>query len=115
MNLDKTSKQVLKYISDKSNGNLTEMIILTPQDSENLNMSMTQLVTVCQSLEESKHVKDFVKYIRNSGCRLYLTLEGYLYFSNKKAKTRIKIFTWLRDNALEIIAIIISIIALLKP
>lgn len=86
MNLDKTSKKVLKYIIDKSNGNLAEMITLTPQDSKNLNMPMSQLVTVCRSLEEKKLAKNFVPYIRNCACRLYLTWDGYLYFNNKNTE-----------------------------
>ena len=84
--LDKPSENVLRYLIDRSNGNLTKMLILIPQDTAKLDMPFGQVLSICQSLEDKKLVNNFVIYIRNSGCRLYLTMDGYTYFDNKKSE-----------------------------
>lgn len=60
------------------------------------------------------------RYITNStdfhDNNVYLTDKGKAYVEELPPQTlRCKVFNWVKENALELIAIIISIIALLKP
>ena len=119
MNLDETSTKILIFIKDNS-----------PASTEDISafVSDKALAESCiVSLIRKNYIKGLIPYtyhtpngIKSGNSSPYtITADGLAYLETLEKEQpqtiKGKLFKWVKDNALEIIAIIISIIALLKP
>lgn len=112
--LDKKSEDVLKFIHSKHKDFSAKgySVYLT---SDMLGIEYPELRKICEHLRNIGYIEcSFPKTVNQ--ITTSITREGIAYLESQCSPTlKDKLLTWLKDNILELIAIIISIIALLKP
>ena len=119
MHLDKTSIKILRYIKDNApaSNKAISAFIGDKALTDNCVSSLITKKLIIGLLPVTSHTPNGFKSATTSP--YVITADGLAYLeeldNEQPQTTRGKIAKWFKNNALEIIAIIISIIALLKP
>lgn len=100
--LDKTSEKVLKYLIEKSNGLLNELIHIEDAEIEHLGMSTNIFYSACEHLHQNGYLADFATYI-DVNAYFILNYKGFSYFEYKKYEKRLILKDLLLSKTLDII------------
>ena len=112
MNLDKTTEKILSTIISKYNGDMQEDIYTFPDE---LSMPYGELNSACKQLKNNDLIKVIVYSPDQYNPIITKLVHNGLHYFEQKKSIKDKLLDWIKLNILELIAIIISIIALLKP
>ena len=119
MHLDKTSIEILKYIKDKHPARIEDIFAFISDKplAEKCVASLKTKKLIVGLTPVTYHTPDGIQCVTTSPYEI--TADGLACLENREKEQphtiKGKMFKWLKDNALEVIAIIISIFALLKP
>lgn len=119
MQLDETSTKVLIFVKDNSPASTEDIYAFISNDvlAESCIISLIRKNYIKGLTPNTCYTPKGVRCVNSSPYAI--TADGLAYLENYEKEQpqtiRGKITKWLKNNALEIIAIIISIIALLKP
>lgn len=119
MHIDETSIKILRYIKDNApaSNEAISAFIGDKALAENCVSSLITKKLIIGLVPVTFHTPNGLKSATTSPYNI--TADGLAYLENLENEQpqtiRGKITKWLKNNALEIIAIIISILALLKP
>lgn len=113
--LNKEAEKVLKCIIEKFDGNFDEMVDISHKDIKDKKITNNLINSICSQLNKEGYIGNSYPSINEDDfISVYLNHEGYSYFDNKRTNLFQTWFPIILSNLIAFVALIISIIALLK-